>query len=149
MKFILIRGVSGSGKTHLAEKLLKGKVGQKYAADDYFTDEDGSYEFDPRKLAQAHAQCLTNVLNAFEGAVPLVILHNTCSQKWEYENYVKAAKLAGYEVIIYEIPCESKEGFWGFWGRNSHGVPLENAAVQWLRWEKDKRARLAPEGLGS
>ena len=61
---ILIRGLSGSGKTLLADSLtlnsdyeeIEGRA--SISADDYFTDDDGNYSFNHEKLGEAHHWCV-------------------------------------------------------------------------------------------
>lgn len=67
-ELILIRGLPGSGKTTLAEQIMKEwkeirdgrgrqvKSCKLIAADDFFMV-DGEYKFDPSKLSEAHAWC--------------------------------------------------------------------------------------------
>jgi hypothetical protein len=50
----IIRGLPGVGKTTLG----KAMAANVFAADDYFTKEDGSYHYDPMRIAEAHEDCL-------------------------------------------------------------------------------------------
>ncbi|MEG1581928.1 MAG: hypothetical protein RR334_02065, partial [Clostridia bacterium] len=61
-KIIIIRGISGSGKTTFAIKLKslfaeRGEDCEICEADDYFTGTDGQYNFNPNLLSQAHNAC--------------------------------------------------------------------------------------------
>lgn len=163
--FYVITGLPGSGKTSIAKKLLERLWSRRIngvmcAADDFFMVEEqvnvGTedsekfalqpvYKFDPTKLPLAHSDCFANVLKAFQEEVQIVILHNTGSQLWEYENYLRAARLVDYDIVIAHIPCKSKEQFLEFYGRNTHGIPLAAAAMMWLRWEHHKQAIGADE----
>ena len=51
----IIRGLPGSGKSTLGVKLCG--EGNTFAADDYFEDDTGVYNFDPTRLKDAHAWC--------------------------------------------------------------------------------------------
>ena len=54
----LIRGVSGSGKSSLAEEMLAGlMVYYHYEADMYFMSDLGDYRWNPAELSNAHKWC--------------------------------------------------------------------------------------------
>jgi hypothetical protein len=57
----------------------------------------------------------------------LVVVDNTHTQRWEYEQYEAAAAEAGYAVVIEELRCESAAAARRLGRRNTHGVP--DAAV--------------------
>ena len=125
-KLILLRGLPGSGKTTFAEFLLDFLLPDvevhSYAADDYFTTEDGSYHFDASKLGVAHAQCLDNTLNAMRDASNLeeciIIVHNTFTTEKELKPYLDAAKAFSFEVT--SLVVENRHG-----NKSTHGVPSE------------------------
>ena len=122
----IIRGISGSGKTSLANKLSPFV----YSADDWFTDEDGNYDFLPEFLADAHADCFTNVecamLDGIEEENDVLAVANTFSQAWEAQPYFKLAKRYGYSSFVVE--CQNTF-------KNVHGVPQETINAMENRWE--------------
>ncbi len=83
-ELFIIRGLPGSGKTSLGNKLSL----LLYAADDFFVDAEGRYKFDPSKLGQAHAQCQENVRKALEFGCEKVAVTNTFTQRWEIQPYL-------------------------------------------------------------
>lgn len=121
-KLIIIRGVSGSGKSTFAKTLAEAFKAQglrafKCEADDYFYEsEDSDYKFDPTKLQLAHEWCQDCVEIAMEGGVEVVILSNTSTANWELEPYLKMAENFGYTV-----DCLVKENRHD--GVNVHDVP--------------------------
>jgi len=119
----IIRGLSGSGKTTLAEELSP----LVYSADDWFTDSDGNYNFNPAELGNAHADCQSNVEFAMEGEVPNVAVANTFSQAWEVEPYFKLAEKYDYSPFV--IECQNTF-------ENIHGVPQETIGAMQERWEQ-------------
>ena len=122
----IVRGLSGSGKTTLANKLCS----LIYSADDWFYDKEGNYNFDPSQLADAHADCFTNVELAMEsckGNLHYIAVANTFSQAWEAEPYFKLAKKYDYSPFVVE--CQNTFD-------NVHGVPQETINVMKNRWEK-------------
>tara|TARA_R110000824_G_scaffold107813_2_gene254356 strand:+ start:573 stop:953 length:381 start_codon:yes stop_codon:yes gene_type:complete len=118
----IIRGLSGSGKTTLANKLSP----VVFSADDFFTDEDGNYNFDPSELSDAHAMCFGNVNFDMESEVPIIAVANTFSQKWEAEPYFKLAEKYGYSPFVVE--CQNTF-------ENVHGVPQATIDTMRERWE--------------
>jgi len=98
---VLMRGVSGSGKTTVAARIAKERGGVVFSTDDFF-DKDGQYEFDPRMLPQNHAKNQSSAEEAMRNGVSPIVIDNTNIQAWEMKPYVNAAKRHGYEVKIVE-----------------------------------------------
>ena len=115
---ILVRGVSGSGKTTFAE-LLGGPV---FAADDYFM-KNGKYEFDVNKLGQAHGQCQRRTQEAMETGLAKICVANTFTTEREMKEYFYLANKFGYRVFT--VIVENRHG-----GQNVHNVPSEVLAKQ-------------------
>lgn len=153
MKTVRIeRGLPGSGKSHdirrhiagfaaVAEALEEDVVLEKdvviCSADDYFMV-DGEYQFDPSKLALAHNACMKKYLEALTAEKLLIFVDNTNSQRWEFENYVLAGRLAGYkvEVTTSDTSHMTVEQLRHCAERNVHGVPAAAIAAMAMRWEE-------------
>ena len=80
-KLIVFRGLPGAGKPTMARRMQKsyidaGFTTALYESDMYFTDKDGNYKFDDRRLPHAHAWCRNRVLEAL-GNCDVVIVANT------------------------------------------------------------------------
>jgi hypothetical protein len=118
----IVRGLSGSGKTTLAHELSP----VVYSADDYFTDEEGNYDFDPAELGNAHAECFEGVRFDMESEVPIIAVANTFSQAWEAQPYFKVAKK--YDYFPFAVECQNTF-------KNVHGVPQETINAMKNRWE--------------
>jgi predicted kinase len=99
-KLIIIRGISGSGKSTLAKKLIEKMTNAShYEADSYFYDEDGNYNFVSSELATAHELCFkATKLDLKKGKS--VIVSNTSTRLWEFENYLELAKSLEVEVKV-------------------------------------------------
>ena len=115
---IILRGVPGSGKTTVAELLSDGAL-LDYpicCADDYFTDENGVYNWYPSGIKKAHeasqAKCKTAMLHEVER----IIVANTNTTEKEMKPYYDMAKEFGYKV--FSLIVENRHG-----GENSHEVP--------------------------
>lgn len=135
----IIRGLPGSGKSTLGEKLAcktKSKthngrewnpdVVHSYAADDWFTDKNGNYNFDPMELPQAHEDCQARVMGAMMSEVENIAVCNTFTQAWEAAPYAKLCKMHGYTAVV--IECQSQFG-------NIHGCPQEKINEMADRWD--------------
>ena len=122
----IIRGVPGSGKTTMAETLIKqGKASIHVEADMFMVNADGDYEFDPKKLTFCHDQC-QNVVNAAMQINRDIVVSNTFTRKWEMQPYVDMADEFGYRVC--EIIMRGDFG-------NVHGVPDDKVAAMRNRFE--------------
>jgi predicted kinase len=98
---VIMRGVSGSGKSTVARSIAKERGGVVLSTDDYF-ERDGRYEFDPKMLPRYHAMNQARAEAAMARGVSPVIIDNTNTQAWEMKPYVEAAMKHGYEVEMLE-----------------------------------------------
>ena len=131
----LIRGISGCGKTTVAQQLALGGCRKLLAADDFFISDDGEYVFNPRELPYAHEWCREEAEAAIQAGLH-VIVHNTFTQRWEMEPYLQLANKYGVRVTVISLfdgGCTNEE----LASRNVHGVPLEGIASMRERWEFD------------
>ena len=120
----LLRGLPGSGKSTLAQSL----GGTHLEADQYFTDEDGTYKFDATKIKLAHGWCQLRTEHGMEDGVSKIIVSNTFTQEWEMQPYYDLAQKYGYRV--YSLIVENRHG-----GVNEHGVPQETLDKMKKRFE--------------
>ena len=121
---VLVRGLPGSGKSHLAEALRSttDAVMRVCSADDYFM-EDGVYNFDPTKLPEAHLECQSNTF-AFHSIDEISFTANTFTQRWEMEQYLVFVETFGLDLLVLNLfdgGLSDKE----LAERNTHGVPEE------------------------
>lgn len=121
---VLIRGISGSGKTTFAE-LVCNTV---FSADQYFEDENGNYNFDASKLNDAHEQCQKNTEEAMSKGLSKICVANTFTQEWEMAPYFKLAKKYGYRT--FSIVVENRHN-----NVNIHDVPTETLNKQKSRFD--------------
>jgi len=137
----ILRGLPGSGKSHLARELVgEGKSGAVCSADDYFVNRNGKYNYDRRRIGEAHGFCMGKFIDALASQANPIVVDNTHSQVWEYANYVKLGLLHGYEISVSEISCLDEAQVDIFFDRNVHSVPMESMLAMWRRWEADSRA---------
>ena len=116
----LVRGVPGSGKTTLGKQIIKGTNGAIFSADDYYTTQDGSYNFDPTKICEAHRYCQARANDAMAKGINPVVVANVFHKRVHMQPYVEYAEKHGYRVV--EI-CVSSDF------KNVHGCPEDKVRV--------------------
>ena len=142
-KMIIMRGVSGSGKSTRAKELVQEFMDTNpdeqvlvCSADQFFVNrETGGYEFDSKKLPAAHSYCRTRAEVAMELGIGLVVIDNTNTRKWEYEGYVALANQYGYEAEVEMVGQLDDSNLKVYANRNKHGVDLEVIRAQAKRFE--------------
>lgn len=125
---VLLRGLPGSGKSTLARELQYHGV--ILSADDYFI-KNGTYEYDPAKLSEAHASSRKLARIAMQQCRTPIIIDNTNMEVWEMLPYVSEAM-----QFRYGIYCLEPETPWRYdpkvlAQKNSHNVGM-NKIVRML-----------------
>ena len=115
-KLIIIRGLTGSGKTYFAKTFNCFHV----EADMYFIA-DGEYKFVPERVRKAHAWCEEEVLRAVHRGLDVVV-SNTFIRVWEMQAYLD---MPG-EITVYK--CLGDYG-------SIHKIPYEVIHKMRNRWE--------------
>lgn len=108
----IVRGVPGSGKSTYARSL---NLEHHYEADMYFEDDEGNYNFDPRRLKSAHNWCHMAVEYALEEGNDVVVA-NTFTRLSEVLPYVTTAVKNGAKVEV--VTCDGDYG-------SVHNVPVD------------------------
>jgi len=127
-----MRGLPGSGKTTVAERLLKkfmniyNVVVCKCSADSYFMDDEGNYNFDHTKLGKAHGACKFKAATAMRQGISLVVIDNTNTTKREVKPYLEMAKEHGYSVRQITVGGTSDGDIVTYMERGLHNVPAES-----------------------
>ncbi|KAM9192737.1 NEDD4-binding protein 2-like 1 isoform 1-T1 [Dugong dugon] len=122
----LLRGLPGSGKTTLARQLqLDFPRAVIFSTDDFFSQEDGTYEFNPDFLEEAHKWNQKRARKAMRNGVSPIIIDNTNLQAWEMKPYALMALENNYEVLFREPATRWKFNVPELARRNIHGVPRE------------------------
>lgn len=119
---IILRGVSGSGKSLLAEHLTNNGTEGVVCSADSFMYEDGEYVFAPSKLAGCHAKCKARFCKALLDMEELVVVDNTHGRLSEYAYYEEQARAASYRVFVLVVENTGT--------RSEHGVPDATLARQ-------------------
>lgn len=136
MKLILMRGVSGSGKSTIARKLAQLESSVICSTDDYFLV-DGKYVFEPRMIGVNHSRNQERARDSMKNRIPQVIIDNTNTQAWEMIPYVQAALELGYQIEIVEPePATLEEIMRRQESRGDKNLPLEVVERMMSRFEK-------------
>lgn len=133
--FYLVYGIPGSGKSTYVEKHLKNKIVniQHFEADMYFYfNKNNEYNFDFKKLSNAHNWCKRNCVKAMEKEVPVCVSNTSLTAK-ERKFYFEKAKEFNY--LIYVHYCDNEF-------QNIHSVPPEK-----IQQMKNKLTKVTEEEI--
>lgn len=112
----LLRGVSGAGKTTLANTLVTSLPNAfAIAADDFFETAEG-YKWDASRLRQAHQWCQEVVNYKMQAGRENIIVHNTSTTEKELKPYLEMAEYHGYSIV--SLVVENRHG-----NASVHDVP--------------------------
>ena len=115
---VLVRGVSGSGKSTFAKEFIY-PASLLIATDDFFMN-NGEYEFNPKLLYDNHIKCINSVesemKNPSDDIITNIVVHNTFTENWEIKPYQELAEKYGYN--FYTIIIENRHGT-----KSIHDVP--------------------------
>ena len=134
-RLILIRGLSGSGKTEHAELIVGDHDDRaEVTVDRFFEDEDGNYAFDFSRIKEAYEWCKDETKLLLEDEYEIVVVHNSFTRKWEAEPYFDLAKEHGYDVQVislYDGGLNDKD----LSDRSVHGLSSHQISEQRKRWD--------------
>lgn len=157
---IILRGISGSGKSSLVDHLIKHREqklpvsnteAQKflcslmktpdlvsYSADYHFML-NGNYVFDPRYLPAAHRYCmqaftkdLVNASATGGNRTNTMVVDNTNTTLVEVLPYIALAEAFGQEIHVVTLVADPVECL----KRNKHGVPFSSIIRQDINLRK-------------
>ena len=150
-KVFILRGISGSGKSKQARKIiveeLKLSGNNKNisletfnsnpsitycSADKYFMKE-GEYIYDYSKIDDAHDACLKEYLEALSDPInQMIVVDNTHTESWEYAPYTALARIFEYDITIVEVHRDIMACI----RENVHQVPANIIKAQYKRFQK-------------
>lgn len=135
MRIIIMRGVSGSGKSTYTKKYYPDAV--VCSADDYFIEPVTlKYDFKPALIGEAHKWCMHKFVEyatrPVESQPEVVVVDNTHTMLWEFSGYVQVAEAYGHsvEIVRMETPVAVCAA------RNTHGVPAKAVESMAQRFQK-------------
>lgn len=96
VQLVIVRGAAGSGKTTYAKDMYPN---HKYvASDEFFTKDDGTYEYDPRKAKLGNEWCMNKTKMMLERGEDTIVC-NTFTSRSDVSKYVIMAKRLGIQDI--------------------------------------------------
>lgn len=121
-RVIVLRGLPGAGKSTWLKK--NAPLAEVCSADKFFEDADGTYNFDPKKLSEAHGYCMGRFHGLITNKAPLIAVDNTNLRARDFRWYCDLALDNGYklEIVTLLVPTDVAAS------RCTHGVPKENYA---------------------
>lgn len=126
-QLIILRGVSGAGKSTVAEIISEG-YWPICEADQYHYTENGVYDWKPENVGKAHAWCQSIVRDAMASNIKKIIVSNTSTTEKELKPYFTIAEEFGYQVISLVV-------------ENRHGNDSIHEIPQHIRDQQEKRLR--------
>ena len=133
---IVLRGLPGTGKSTYVQK--HHPTALVCSADNYFLNDDGVYDFQISKISEAHEYCLQQFIRGILSEAATIVVDNTNTQRWEYEDYVLLADKHGYNVQILRIRAQRND-IPLLVQRNVHDVPKATIRKMFKRFEDDPR----------
>lgn len=129
MKMIINRGIPGSGKTSHWTRRDNPDLQGSYivcSADFFFykfnPEGNTEYQFDPKKLKEAHGACFRRAIEAvLSGGYSTIVIDNTNIELDHISPYLALANAYGIEVEIHEHLVDVEVAI----QRNVHQVPAE------------------------
>ncbi len=115
ISIILIRGLPGSGKSTLAELLSENGRYPVFSVDQFFTDKEGNYNFDPLKNHLAYDECQHKVRMEIKKKTKKIFVDNTFTLGWEMDPYFKMAEENNCRIFVFTL-----ENYHS--GTNVHGI---------------------------
>ena len=132
---VLLRGLPGSGKTYLANELVRKSDGIILSTDDYFI-RSGVYCFEATQLPTAHEWNQRRAKLFIEKGRTPVIIDNTNLEGWEMKPYVSFGYTNGYKIFFLE-----PDNAWSWKPKdlaryNVHGIKRENIERMLQRYQR-------------
>lgn len=122
---ILVRGLPGSGKSTIAKNLIGWYM--HVEADMFWVDDEGTYEFDAKRIGEAHTWCQMQTADLLTAGFNVVV-SNTFTTKKELAWYFEIAR--DFDCVPQIITCQGQYG-------SIHGVPDEVVTRMRDRFEWD------------
>ena len=129
---IVLRGVSGSGKSTFTNMVKKSFPNLVHCSADFYFEGPTGYKFDASKLSEAHGQCFRTAIHAMIERASMVVVDNTNMTLIELAPYVQAGKAFGYNVQIAQMIATVDDAA----ARNVHGVPTAGVSRQHYKFEQ-------------
>ena len=137
-ELFLVRGAPGAGKSTFAKTLamrpdVPGFSYPHFENDMYVYNDDGEYEWTPKRAHEAERKCLHATEVVMKCGHDRIVVSNTFNIEPQLEKYIDLAAKYGYRVTV--LVVENRHG-----GKNTHNV--SNATVEGMKYRLLKSIRL-------
>jgi predicted kinase len=129
---VILRGIPGSGKSTVADKLAHYGA-RVCSADSYFIGDDGVYRFNPANIGAAHGSCFAKAVREMQSGRGCIVIDNTNITAVEIAPYVLAAQAFGHTVEIVNVTCAVGIAD----ARGVHGVPTDVVHAMWIQMQNE------------
>lgn len=141
---VIMRGIPGSGKTHLVENSVEARGGQSgyaYCSSKQLFHKTGSTSApDPSELNIAEAYCRSCFLDAMANLCSFIVVDGVHTKCWEYAVYKCLARVFGYTCHVLEIRVTRPEDIKLCHQNCNSGIQLEKMLEDVQDWEEDAAA---------
>ena len=139
---LIMRGIPGSGKTHLVENSVEAKCqsGYTYCSAKQLFHKTGASVPDPSELNIAEAYCRSCFLDAMANLCPFVVVDGVHAKSWEYAVYKYLARAFGYACHVLEIRVTQPEDIKSCQQNCNSELQLEQRLEDVQDWEEDPEA---------
>jgi hypothetical protein len=144
-KLIICRGIAGAGKSSLARKLRDTIIWSDiYSTDQYWIRPDGVYDWNPKRIGEAHQwnfDCFRFAFSEDNDNPPVVVfIDNTNIQYKDFHRYIEYAVKQNpkIEIILLEPNTPWKFDVDVLVEKNTHSVPKEAIQRMLDRWQSSE-----------
>ena len=110
---IIVRGLSGSGKTKFVDSIaLQSDI--VVSAGDFMVNSKGEYFFDPSMIEEVHEKCQQVVETSMEKKCSHIFVHNVFATQADIAPYIELAERYGYKTFSIIVECRTYERDTGF-----------------------------------
>lgn len=137
----IIRGISGSGKSHYVKNEICCNNIPKYNNISHI--ELNIYKIlknntiTSKKLVEAYNLCFYNFIKSLDYNISHIYITNPFIYKWEYLNYIKLAKSYGYKIKIIELKCNDNKDLQLCYNRSENVKNYNLLKTQYEEFEHD------------
>jgi predicted kinase len=132
-KLIIMRGLSGSGKSGAAKRFVGN--GTICSTDDFFI-ENGIYVFGEKNVSKFHYFNFLSSVRSMQKGISPIIIDNTNVIAEHCMNYAESGKTYDYDIIVVEPDTDWAFDIEELMKRNTHCVPRETLIEMLEQYEK-------------
>lgn len=141
---LILRGIPGSGKTHLVENLEEAREpgGFTYCNSRQLFHKKGALALDICELNIAEAYCRSCFLDAMANLCPFVVVDDVHAKCWEYAVYKCLGQAFGYTCHVLEIRVSEPEDIKSCHQNCDSELQLKQLLEYVQEWEEDTTATI-------